>query len=158
MKTAAEKLTTAYVDKNVSRIPFSGCWIWTAYVNKAGYGSIGSKGGNQLVHRAMYEKHIGRVSRRNYVCHTCDVPSCINPDHLFAGTPSDNAKDRANKGRSAPKLGHLNGRSKLSNSSVLRIRSLYRSGVKQIDLANMFGMAEASISQIIRGKTWKFLP
>lgn len=97
--------------EKVSPEPTSGCWLWSGNVNSNGYGVIGvgsrtdGSRGNELTHRLSYKLNTGEIPVRKMVCHRCDNPSCVNPDHLFLGTQSDNMKDCKSKGRSrgAPK-------------------------------------------------------
>lgn len=78
--------------------PTDGCWMWKGKVNKAGYGSLYHKG--QLVaSRVSYLLHHGFFDVSLLVCHRCDVPGCVNPDHLFLGTALDNHRDMVSKGR-----------------------------------------------------------
>ncbi|WP_341918621.1 HNH endonuclease [Polaromonas sp. YR568] len=149
------KLTDSYLDEKVVRLPFSGCWIWMGYTNAGGYGSMSAPGGNQLVHRAMYEKHAHKNASGLYVCHACDVPSCVNPDHLFIGTPTDNARDRASKGRSAPKYGEFSGRAKLNERAVREIREMRKLGAFPKDMAPIYGVSISTISNVATGKTWR---
>lgn len=92
------------------KVPFSGCWIWThAKMAKGGYGRITFKQGSQVgvgAHRVSWELHNGPIPNGMWVLHRCDVPACVNPDHLFLGNASDNALDAVSKGR------HNNGRKK----------------------------------------------
>ena len=90
---------TEQFDTRVERIPFSGCWIWTGHATPGGYGVISHDGKQQYAHRVSFEFHIGKKPGELNVCHRCDVPSCVNPDHLFLGTQSDNVKDAYDKGR-----------------------------------------------------------
>lgn len=81
-------------------ISITGCWLWTAYRNKAGYGDFGVRRRVMKAHVFSWEFHNGKeVPRGLDVCHTCDTPSCVNPDHLFVGTRTDNMRDCASKGR-----------------------------------------------------------
>ena len=77
----------------------SECWLWTGAVNSKGYGNIGVEKKTKVVHRAYWEELCGQIPEGYYVCHKCDVPLCVNLDHLFLGTASDNIKDSVSKGR-----------------------------------------------------------
>lgn len=73
-----------------------------AYTNPDGYGRLRVDGKKVLAHRASYEEFNGAITDGLLVCHSCDTPSCINPDHLFLGTDKDNFHDSLNKGRRDP--------------------------------------------------------
>ena len=76
-----------------------GCWLWTASVVSDGYGQMWLGRTMVRAHRLSYEIHKGPVPKGLFVCHRCDVPRCVNPDHLFVGTNQDNQRDSASKGR-----------------------------------------------------------
>lgn len=86
-------------EEKIERIPFSGCWIWTATVTHSGYGHMRAGGSRGLImaHRFAYGHFISAIPDGMLVCHRCDVPACCNPAHLFLGTYKDNAHDRDRK-------------------------------------------------------------
>lgn len=77
----------------------NGCWIWLGAKNRAGYGNIFAHGKYLNSHRAMLIAIHGEIADGLLVCHACDNPSCVNPDHLFLGTQRDNMQDKKTKGR-----------------------------------------------------------
>lgn len=97
----------AKVDKTPGQGRNGDCWAWIGAKNKRGYG-IFNKGKTALkksvvlpAHRMAYEIHMGVSAADLLVCHKCDNPSCVNPEHFFLGTHKDNAQDMSAKGRSA---------------------------------------------------------
>jgi hypothetical protein len=78
--------------------PTTGCWLWLNSLSRDGYGKIRTSAGRLGAHVYSYETFVGPT---NGLCvlHRCDTPWCVNPDHLFVGTRTDNNKDRAKKGR-----------------------------------------------------------
>ena len=126
-----------------------GCWIWRGSLNsgwRGAYGRLRFKGRTALAHRVSWELHFGPIPEKAEVCHSCDNPSCVRPDHLFLGTHADNMGDMMKKGR---------GRSKLTRRSAEAIRAMYAAGaVRQRDVAAAFGVTQTLVSQIVRGKIW----
>ena len=85
--------------ENVMPEPNSGCWLWVGVVNFFGYGQLYINSRYHGAHRVSWELHQGQIPIGLFVCHKCDVPSCVNPNHLFVGTQLDNMRDAKNKGR-----------------------------------------------------------
>lgn len=76
-----------------------GCWIWTGYRNKAGYGMFMMPDRVHLAHRVAWMFAYGAIPEGMQVCHHCDNPACVRPDMLFLGTNADNQRDSVRKGR-----------------------------------------------------------
>jgi hypothetical protein len=79
--------------------PNSGCWLWTANCNVGGYGILKYQRKNRPAHRLSWRFYRGEIPTGLLVCHKCDTPACVNPDHLFLGTPTDSQRDCSRKGR-----------------------------------------------------------
>lgn len=141
-----------FMDK-VMPEPNTGCWLWCGTVPR-GYGQVRYKGKIKLAHRVSYELYSGSKIPLNYdVLHTCDVPSCVNPDHLFVGSHNDNMKDMVVKGRST--RGELQRSSKLTKEDVMEIRRLTNSSLS--DIAERFKISTDHACRIRKGKHWKHL-
>lgn len=118
-----------------------------------GYGKTAEKMG---AHRASYIIHVGEIPSGLVVCHKCDVKCCVNPQHLFVGTSSDNMQDASKKGRmkgaqNAPR-GERNKKSKLTAAAVAEIRSSTR---RMCDLAEKFGVSKMTIWMARSRRSWK---
>lgn len=143
-----------------------GCWLWTGYKNRSGYGVLGRgtrHAGNVLAHRAAYELARGPIAADLFACHHCDVRACVNPAHLFVGTAADNSRDMVTKGRhsgitapeSAPR-GSEHGNAKLTEQSVREIRRRYAAGgITQRQLAEAYGVVAGTINFVLQNKQWK---
>lgn len=134
------------------------CWEWNGSRNLKGYGQINSGRRSQsgaclpaLAPRVAWEIENGPIPDGLFVCHRCDNPPCVNPDHLFLGTREDNAADMATKKRS------LNGtnrpQSKLSDLDVQIIRNLYESGkYSQREISEKFAIDQSHVSLLTNRK------
>ena len=132
-----------------------GCWPWTGKKNPEGYGEIQVNHRIVKAHRLSYELATGeKIPPKTEVCHKCDNPSCVNPNHLFLGDHSANMRDMVKKGRGRqPKLaGEACGASKLTLAQVLEIRSA--PGVHKA-IARQFGISQTQVSRIKRRATWQ---
>lgn len=138
----------------------AGCWLWTGSTFRTGYGQFRDPDRKTSVyaHRYSWELHFGKIKDGLHVCHKCDVRSCINPLHLFLGTPADNMADMISKGRAVHDVGSKSSAAKLCEEDVVQIRALLRDGLTQTDIARRYGVFNSSISNIKTWKTWKHVP
>ena len=154
----------------------AGCWLWLGAKSNKGYGNIYYKGSTWRTHRLAWFLSRGPIPDGLLVCHHCDNPACINPEHLFVGTVGDNSKDMLSKGRGVfqkyperrargdrhgthtqPQswLGERNGAAKLTGVQVQAIIVQYASGhVTQLSLARQYGVSFQAVCKIIRGQRW----
>lgn len=135
----------------------TGCWNWQGTKNNKGYGKLWVDGKKQYAHRTSYRLHKSAIPVGLNICHRCDNPACINPDHLFVGTQAENLADRNAKGRQriGERKGTNNGNAKLTERDVISIRA--STGMKLRELAAKYGVTPTQISFIRRGKTWGHL-
>ena len=126
------------------------CWLWIGAKSGRGYGAFRSPD-EQKAHRFSYSRYVGQIPQGFSVCHRCDNPACVNPDHLFVGTHADNMKDKMSKGRGNHLVGTKHPRSKLTESQVIAIRADNR---RQVEIAESYGIKQAQVSEIKRRIAW----
>jgi len=151
------------------------CWPWLAG-HSSGYGCFKLGGKAVPAHRVAYQLIYGSIPQsigqyKSCVCHSCDNPNCVNPNHLILGTMADNTADRDARGRAAtgsrngrhtqPETtarGEQHGRSKLTATQVRLIRSLYAQGnTTHRQLGDQFGVSHTQIRYIVSRKSWAHL-
>ena len=140
-------------------VPESGCWLWLGTCSSFGHGHIRLGGKLFLAHRAAYEMFVAPIQDDECVLHKCDVPSCVNPSHLFVGSKKDNSRDMVQKNRHKPSgvKGTTHGMSKLTEAQVAQIKQVKRNDphIPNRIFAAQFGVSTATIDQLLNNKTWK---
>lgn len=134
----------------------NGCMLWTASKLPNGYGQFTYRKIQTRSHRFSYILHVGNIPNDMYVCHRCDIPSCVSPDHLFLGTPKDNMVDKIKKGRGRWGNHEKNGMAKLTLEKANYIRKLIKDDFFSITkIADIFGVSDSVIHEIRANKTWR---
>lgn len=176
LMTPQEERFWAKVDRS-GRAPahapgLGACWLWTACKSAAGYGFFGMGDRNMSSHRVAWMLTSGPIPPGMWVLHRCDNPSCVRPDHLFLGTPTDNVRDMFAKGRARPQegddhwfrrnagvqVGEGNFNAILSAADVLQIKRRLIHGETPALLAASFGVGTSTICQIQAGRNWNSVP
>lgn len=132
----------------------TGCWEW-AKSKVSEYGRFYYRGLTRKAHRVSYELHVGLIPKGIFVCHRCDNPRCVNPEHLFLGDQTQNMADMVVKGRQPRVRGSRNGNSKLTEDEVRSIRSA--EGLTHQALADKFGVGQPLITMIRNRKIWSHI-
>ncbi len=141
----------------VCRNKANGCWEWTGLVRPDGYGATRFEDREQAAHRVAWKLFRSKIPAGVVVCHRCDVRACVNPAHLFLGTPAENARDMRSKGRH--RQGEKHGSAKLTAAQVRRIKAMLREDrMYMSEIAREFEVSETTIRAIKIGRTWKGSP
>ena len=141
----------AIVDRFFKKVTkTNSCWIWNGRKSPDGYGKFRIKRRENGSHRISWQISNGKIPKGKYICHHCDNPPCVNPDHLFLGTNQDNVNDMKAKGRSP--RGEQRPNSILSNAKIREIRSIQ--GMKHSEIASIYGVSATTIGLIIRRLKW----
>ena len=155
-----------YVDKS------GDCWLWTAGKFVQGYGAFNwspksqSKGLTRYAHRVSWIFANGPIPEGMCVCHSCDNPACVNPDHLFLGTQADNMRDMRGKGRDSvaglftarKTQGEKNRKAKFTERDALVVKERLAAGECMTSIANDFNCPVSRVYDIKRGRTWTHIP
>lgn len=131
--------------------PNSGCWLWEKALRNS-YPLLEAGGYYGGAHRFSYRLYKGPIPQGMFICHACDVSSCVNPDHLWVGTPKQNTRDAVAKKRFA--RGERQGHAKLTTANVVEIRGL-KGVVSQRKLAARFGVVRTTIQAVLNERTWR---
>lgn len=138
--------------QKIKRDKSNECWIWIGSKTMKGYPQFIIGGRKVSVHRWAYQHFAGPIPDGMLVCHKCDIPNCVCPDHLFLGTIDDNQKDMARKGRAQKGEARFN--AKLTEAKVKEIRM--RGAIEtDTSLAVEYGVSRKTISKIRTLETWK---
>lgn len=133
----------------------TGCWPYLGVRDSRGYGIFYFSGFNKKAHRASLVLATGIAPKDKQACHNCpggDNPLCVNPKHLFWGTPAEHGADRKLKGQNL--FGVYNPNSVLTEKSVRKIVALRIAGKSAKEIAKKFNVAEATVEGIIQGRSW----
>jgi len=153
MKDYSAKDVARFWRKVVVRGPDE-CWEWLGS-HSAGYGTIGFDYTSIGAHRFLWWILTGVYPGELYVCHHCDNPGCVNPAHLFLGTPKDNTQDALSKGRMA--IGTRVASARFTEEDIREIRRKRAAGVSAFELADEYKVNHAYIYHIVARKAWKHI-
>jgi len=156
MKTLAQRFWEKVVKTDF-------CWVWAARLDPQGYGRFRVLDKMQKASRVAWELTHGSIPKGEgahgiCVCHKCDNPKCVNPDHLFLGTHKENMEDCKSKGRykNTPQIGMSAKNAKLTDLQVYEIR-LLAGTMRQIDIAKRYNINQPTVSRIILRQSWRHL-
>lgn len=153
-----EQVKAATIERFWSKIKFGDlneCWEWQANRSAKGYGKFKVDGEKKLAHRFLFIQLNGAMPSNILACHSCDNPTCCNPNHLFAGTYKDNIQDMIRKGRGTYRSGSQHPLAKLKEIDIPVIRERLRNGELKSSIAKTYGITVTPLRQIELGITWK---
>lgn len=139
-------------------VTLSGCWEWTKGRDGHGYGQISVGSAMISAPRISYAAFVGDIPTGLCVCHRCDHPACVNPDHLFLGTAYDNIQDKVAKGRQSTARGERHPNAKFTNEGAEIVRQEYKSGINSTVLAKKYGVSHMVIMRIVHNKSYRKEP
>lgn len=144
-------MTAEHIERFHQRYePGPGCWLWTGGTTSRGYGHLKVRGRMLAAHRIAWALWHGRWPEEGkFICHSCDTPACVNPSHLWLGTPQQNSADRDVKGR-----GKRPSRAKLTPSEVQEIRARRALGETLWGIAGDYGISDRTVYDIVERRTW----
>lgn len=132
----------------------TGCWAWKKSLTKSGYPDMCVyKEQDHGGHRWSYRVFKGEIPNKKLVCHSCDNRNCVNPNHLFLGTPRDNIIDMHKKGRWCNRKGTNHPLSKLKQTDINKMFYLKEAGKNQSEIAKKFNVDQSCVSRVLNNKT-----
>lgn len=135
------------------------CWCWIGSKCKDGYGQfhvkIDGKWKSIRPHRYSYEIFKGEIGDKKVVCHHCDNPSCVNPEHLFLGTQKDNIQDALKKKRMVGPRGMQQWQAKFIDEDIKKIRLLNKEGMNGNQISKLYKVDRRVIYDILKNVTWR---
>ena len=137
----------------VEPVTESGCWIWVGWKGPRGYGGVYRNHRRLYAHRVAWELYHGEIPKGLCVLHQCDVPCCVNPDHLFLGSHKDNMRDMVLKNRST--RGSRNPSARLTEESATKIK--LATNRSTLSLAKQYGVSQLTVWKVRTRRTWKHL-
>jgi len=146
-----------YFNRKTVKNEENNCIEWIGWRDKDGYGGAYRNGKNIRAHRFSYELFIGPIPKGKNVCHKCDNPSCVNPDHLYVGTQRDNMYDKVERDRCNLKCGEEAKVSRLTEAQVVEIIREKKSGTKVQRIIDKYAISKSTIMDIMQGKLWKHI-
>lgn len=147
-----KSVTKQYIMDRAIPVPDAGCWIWELSQVKGGYGKVCIDNKTLIASRVAWEVWNGEIPDGLIVCHKCDTPACVNPNHLFLGTARENTDDMLKKARQAK--GEKSPMAKLTSEIVIKLRN--ESGSHD-SIAKKYGLKRGVVRQVRIGETWRHL-
>lgn len=141
-----------------ARAHLGACIEATGAKNERGYGYVWRDGKHVREHRLAFAEANGLTLndiKGKVVRHSCDNPSCVNPEHLEIGTQADNVQDMLTRGRKTTVRGSAHKVAKLNEADIPKIRLLLADGKSQREVARAFGVNQKLIWRIATGKSWR---
>ncbi len=144
------------MDRFWNKVDKSGdCWLWTGAIDSCGYGRFMLGGTNCHANRVCWELVNSKIPDGLCVCHHCDNPPCVNPDHLFLGTRQDNSTDMVQKGRSSSHACGTNNPKVKIDERIATLIFLSKSPVKT--LAREYDLSLSTIYRIKNKQYWRHI-
>lgn len=146
--------------QNSTYIPFCGCRLWFGPSVPKGYGVISYQGKQVYAHRLAWQLENGQIPIGAMVLHDCDMPGCINPEHLYVGSPQDNMNDKAKRNRCNSPKGERHLSAKLTEAQVREIRSTFiphHPLFSTVALGRKYGVGPNTITNTVKRTTWRHI-